>query len=66
MKELIFEAKCKRCSSINEVDFNKRFGETKRDDANYFISKEGFNFITYCPECLTDTFHEPVTLAEYE
>jgi len=66
MDKLIFEAKCRRCNSINLIDYIERFnggvGSTK-ESADYFIMKyTADSFIVNCPKCGIKTVHEVVTL----
>ena len=70
MDKLLFDAKCKRCGSINEINYVERFeagryhlmsnDPDELDIINNFIR----NFDKYeanCPKCNMYTIHESVT-----
>lgn len=66
MEKLLFDAKCKRCDSINTIDFANRFNngiETAKENADYFMMKfiDG-GIVADCPKCKIRTIHEIVTL----
>jgi hypothetical protein len=63
MDELLFDAKCKRCGSINEIDFIERFGEATIELAERWLLKEfKYGLVCHCPTCGMETIQEPVTL----
>ena len=61
-KKLIFEARCLRCQSLNEIDFNERFGESTTEIANRWIWDLHEGFLNKCPKCERNTIHCPVDL----
>ena len=62
MDKQLFDARCKRCDSINEIDFIERFGEGSPESANDFIFRSKNGFVTICPKCGMETIHEPVKM----
>jgi hypothetical protein len=65
MNKLLFDAKYKRCDSINTIDFTERFNNgiaTDKEMADYFLMKFADGFVVDCPECKIKTIHNVVTL----